>query len=101
MSAPTGDSEDGDWRDGLAALRRLHTHLYTQIDALRIVLARPAARWDGEVTGLGWGAEELPEVERVALYETVYEDLQVLGTLTEQLEQLADLLEALDPTKPI
>jgi hypothetical protein len=100
MSAPTSASEDDDWRAGLAALQRLHARLSTMADALRVVLARPGACWDGEVTGLGWGTEELPEAERAALYETVSADLQLLGALTEKLEQLSDLLEARGTTEP-
>jgi hypothetical protein len=100
MSSSRGDTEDDDWREGLAALQRLHARLSTTADALRVTLAHPGARWDGEVTGLEWETEALSEAERVALYERVSADLQLLGTLTEQLEQLAALLEAHDPTEP-
>src|SRR6185312_7330464 len=100
MSSYTSDTEDDDWREGLAALQRLHAHLSTQLDALRVALARPGARWDGEVTGLEWKTEELPEAERVALYETVSEDLQMLEILTQKLAELAEQLAARSPTRP-
>jgi hypothetical protein len=100
MSSPSDESEDGDWSAALTALQRLHARLSTTADAVRVVLARPAARGDGDVTGLGWGLEGLPEAERVALYASVCEDLQRLGGLTEPLEQLSDMLEARGPTSP-
>jgi hypothetical protein len=96
----TDDPEDEDWRAARAALQRLHARLSTMAAELSVSLTRPAARWDGEVTGLGWGSEELPEVERVALYESVREDLQILEALTEKLQQVSDMLEARGPTQP-
>jgi hypothetical protein len=81
-------------------LLRLHARLSAMAEALRGGLARPAARWNAEVTGLEWRPEELPEAERIALYERVCADLQHLEALTEQLAQLAALLEAHGPTRP-
>jgi hypothetical protein len=104
VSFPADPPEDGDWRATLVALQQLHARLLTMADALRIDLARPAATWDvardAEVTGLGWELGRLPAAERIALYESVCVDLQMLEALTEQLEQLADKLEARGPTIP-
>jgi hypothetical protein len=46
------------------------------------------------------GLEKLPEAERIALYESVCADLQMLETLTEKLARLSALLAARDSTRP-
>jgi hypothetical protein len=100
MSSSMGESDGDDWSAGLAALQRLHGRLSTTADALRGVLARPGASWDGEVTGLEWDTKALAEAERAALYESVGADLQRLEALAEQLAQVAALLEAHAPPGP-
>jgi hypothetical protein len=100
MSSPTEDAPDGDWRAVLATLQQLHARLSTQADALRVGLARPAAGWDGEVLGLGWGLGDLPEAERVALRESVCADLLQLGALADKLTELLAWLETSDLTRP-
>jgi hypothetical protein len=88
-----------EWRAALPMLQRLHARLSLQADALRVALARPGARGDGEVTGLERETETLSEAERVALYESVCADLQRLEVLAEQLAQVAVLLDAHDPPR--
>jgi hypothetical protein len=100
MSSPSDPSEDGDWSAALTALQQFHGQLSTTAEALRGVLARPAAREDGEVMGLEWAATRRSEAERAALYASVCADLQLLGALTESLAQLSDLLKARGPTIP-
>ena len=82
MSATTADSGTDDWRATLMALQQLHARLLMTAAELRVSLARPAA------TG------RLSEAERVALYERVCADLQMLEALTDKLEQLPAMLEA-------
>jgi hypothetical protein len=100
MSSPSDEAEGGDWHAALTALQRLHARLAMEADTLRVVLACPTAPWDGEVTGLSWGTDGLPEAKRAELYASVSADLQRLGVLTEKLAKLAELLEARGPTEP-
>jgi hypothetical protein len=86
-------SAAGDWRRGLAAIAQCHAQLCATTEALRVALARPTASGDGDVAGLQWRPEALWEPERVALYESVCAAQQMLEGLTEQLQQLSDLLE--------
>jgi hypothetical protein len=78
------------WRAALTALRQFHGQLCTTAEALRAVLARPAAREDEDVMGLEWEAAGLPETTRVALYGSICADLQMLEDLTEKLKQMSD-----------
>jgi hypothetical protein len=104
MSSPADHPEDGDWRATLEALQQVLARLLTQGDALRSDLARPTATGDegrtAEGAELRWELGQLPEAERVALYESVGADLQLLDALTEKLVQLSDLLETSAPQTP-
>jgi hypothetical protein len=91
--APMNMSATDDWRRVLAAIEQRHAQLCAATEALRVALARPTTGGDGDVTGLQWRPDVLWEPERVALYESVCAAQQVLEGLTEQLQQLSDLLE--------
>jgi hypothetical protein len=90
MSSPSDESEGDDWHAALTAVQRLHARLSMTADVLRVVLTCPTAPWDGEVTGLSWEADGLPEAERAALYASVCADLQLLGAIAESLQLLSD-----------